>query len=272
MIMVAPNGARRTKLDHPALPLTSREIADEARACAAAGATAIHLHVRDEHGGHTLDVDRYSDAIAAVRQVTGSDLVIQISTESVGRFSVREQIDCVRSLRPPAVSIALREILGEPDAWYEAIEFLHWLAGQSISVQIILYDAGDLDQLIQLVESRTIPLPPLMLFVLGRYRSDQQSSPDDLMPFLLLRGKRDWPFAVCAFGRREAECMVRAAQHGGHVRVGFENNLDLPDGTPATSNAELVRAVSRQLAADGIGVMDPVSTRRLMAVPHKEID
>jgi uncharacterized protein (DUF849 family) len=66
--------------------------------------------------------------------------------------------------------------------------------------------------------------------------------------------------------------MVRAAQHGGHVRVGFENNLDLPDGTLATSNAELVRAVSRQLAAGGIGVMDAVSTRRLMAVPHKEID
>jgi 3-keto-5-aminohexanoate cleavage enzyme len=272
MIMVAPNGARRTRLDHPALPLTSSEIADEARACAAAGATAIHLHVRDEQGRHSLDVDRYRDAIAAVRQAAGSDLVIQITTEAVGRFSVRDQMDCVRSLRPPAVSMALREILSEPAVMDEALDFLHWMPGNSISVQIILYDAADLERLIALVESRTMPLPPLLLFVLGRYRSDQQSSPDDLMPFLHLRGRRDWPFAVCAFGRREAECMLRAAQHGGHVRIGFENNLDLPDGTRATSNAELVRAVSGQLAAVGIGVMDAASTRRLMAVAHKEID
>lgn len=131
--MVAPNGARRTKLDHPALPLTSREIADEARACAAAGATAIHLHVRDEHGGHTLDVDRYNDAIAAVRQVTGSDLVIQISTESVGRFSVREQMDCVRALRPPAIRLRCGKFWASlMPGTRRSSSFTGWLANPSV--------------------------------------------------------------------------------------------------------------------------------------------
>jgi 3-keto-5-aminohexanoate cleavage enzyme len=272
MIMVAPNGARRTKVDHPALPLTPGELAEEARACAAAGATAIHLHVRDQDGRHTLDVERYQEAIAAVREATGPDFVIQVTTESVDRFSAWHQMACVRALRPPAVSIALREILSEPKARNQAIEFFHWLAGESISAQIILYDTADLHQLIRLVESGTLPLPPLMLFVLGRYRSDQQSSPDDLTPFLELCGDRSWPFAVCAFGRREAECMVYAARHGGHIRVGFENNLDLPDGRRASSNAELVGAVSKQLAELGIGLMDAASTRRLMALPNKDID
>src|SRR5262245_8845842 len=113
MIMVAPNGARRTKTDHPALPLTPTELAEEARACTAAGATAIHLHVRDREGRHTLDASRYREATAAIREATGPDFVIQITTESVGRFSARDQMSCVRALRPQSASIALREILNE---------------------------------------------------------------------------------------------------------------------------------------------------------------
>jgi uncharacterized protein (DUF849 family) len=57
LIMVAPTGARRSKLDHPGLPISACEIALTARACADAGAGAIHLHVRDRSGGHSLDPD-----------------------------------------------------------------------------------------------------------------------------------------------------------------------------------------------------------------------
>ena len=55
LIMVAPNGARKTKADHPALPITPAELAATASACLEAGAAAIHLHVRDRDGGHTLE-------------------------------------------------------------------------------------------------------------------------------------------------------------------------------------------------------------------------
>jgi 3-keto-5-aminohexanoate cleavage enzyme len=57
---------------------------------------------------------------------------------------------------------------------------------------------------------------------------------------------------VCAFGRREAACVVAAALLGGHIRVGFENNLLLPDGTLAGSNADLVRQVVGTLGTCGI--------------------
>ena len=54
-LMVAPNGARRGKADHASLPLTLAETLATARACHAAGADALHLHVRDEAGAHSLD-------------------------------------------------------------------------------------------------------------------------------------------------------------------------------------------------------------------------
>jgi uncharacterized protein (DUF849 family) len=60
------------------------------------------------------------------------------------------------------------------------------------------------------------------------------------------------PWSVCAFGRRETACVTAAALLGGHARVGFENNLALPNGARAASNAELVNAAARALEAVGL--------------------
>jgi 3-keto-5-aminohexanoate cleavage enzyme len=86
VVAVAPNGARRTKVDHPLLPLTPAEIAREAELCAAAGASVLHLHVRAADGRHTLDPDLYRSAVEAVRRTIGDRMVIQITTEAVGRY------------------------------------------------------------------------------------------------------------------------------------------------------------------------------------------
>jgi uncharacterized protein (DUF849 family) len=83
--MVAPNGARKTKADHPALPIGPAELAATAAACRDAGAAAIHLHVRDEAGGHSLDAGRYREATAEVRAAIGEAMIVQITTEAVGR-------------------------------------------------------------------------------------------------------------------------------------------------------------------------------------------
>ncbi len=78
-----------------------------------------------------------------------------------------------------------------------------------------------------------------MLFVLGRYNIDFQSEPADLIPFLQYDlSSLDW--FTCAFGRREQECVLSAVQAGGHARIGFENNLCLPNGELAPNSAALV--------------------------------
>ena len=66
--MVAPNGARKVKTDHPQVPLDAGEIAAVARDCADAGAGAIHYHVRDAEGGHILDAGRYHEATAELQR------------------------------------------------------------------------------------------------------------------------------------------------------------------------------------------------------------
>lgn len=264
ILAVAPNGARKTKADHPALPIAPEEIAATALACRAAGAAMIHLHVRDAEGRHSLDVAAYRAASDAVRGAVGRDLVIQVTSEAVGVYSPEAQMAMVRALRPEAVSLAVREIVPDEAAEAAAGEFLAWLQAEAILPQYILYSDDDLRRFDDLVARGVVPGGrQAVLFVLGRYAKDQTSEPKDLLPFLAANA-RGHLWAVCAFGPRETACAVAAAALGGHARVGFENNLHLPDGTLAPDNAALVAAVAEGLAAIGARPASAEEAREMM--------
>ena len=109
----APNGATRTKADHPALPMSAAELARTAAEIAEAGAALIYVHVRDGEGRHLLDADAYRAATQAIRAEVGDRLVVQITSEAAGRYVAPEQMAVVRAVRPEAVSLALREIVAD---------------------------------------------------------------------------------------------------------------------------------------------------------------
>lgn len=247
-IMVAPNGARLTRTDHPAIPVTIPQIVATAVACARAGADGLHAHVRDADQRHTLDAGLYRELLAELAQALPGFLV-QITTEAVGRYTPAEQRALVRDLRPEAVSIALREVTADQDT-ATTRRFFHDCAAQGIGVQHILYDLPDIVALARLVAGGTIPAAGLTaLIVLGRYTPGQTSTPADLIaPARTLTTALpgvDW--AVCAFGPQETDCLLSARAMGGKARIGFENNRLMRDGTTAPDNAarvaELVAAM-----------------------------
>lgn len=254
-IAVAPNGARKTHADHPALPITPDELAACARQCVDAGAAMLHLHVRRPDGTHSLEPDDYRPAIAAVQRAVGDALVIQITTEAVGIYTPEQQMASVRALQPEAISAALRELV--PDAAHEAeaARFFGELAAARTAIQYILYSADDVVRYRDLRARGVLPdAPHWVLFVLGRYSAGQRSDPADLLPFLQAWADggditANVPWAMCAFGPREAECALSAALLGGHARLGFENNMALPDGSTAPDNAALVTNLRQHLDA-----------------------
>lgn len=253
IIAVAPNGARRTKTDHPGLPMTAGEVARAAKACLAAGAGLLHLHVRDRDGRHSLDAGLYREAMSEVRSVCGRDLVVQITTEAGGRYAPAEQMAVVRELHPEAVSLALRELAPKREDEAELGRFMGLLADQSVMAQVILYDRADRDRLRALVDAGVISAEGLgVIYVLGRYAAGQTSEPADLDPFLAPSGSPFVQWMVCAFGKNEARVMASALAKGGGARVGFENNLHLPDGGLAPDNAALVAAAVALLAPLGL--------------------
>lgn len=265
ILTVAPNGARRTRDDHPALPVTPAELARTAAACLDAGAAMLHLHVRDAAGGHSLDADAYRAAIDAVRAAVGRRLVIQVTTEAAGVYGAGEQMALVRALRPEAVSLAVRELVPDGAGERAAGEFFAWLDDQPIMAQLILYSADDVRHYRDLHARGLLGARDhSLLFVLGRYAGGQGGEPLELLDFLRLHDG-DTPWAVCAFGPREHACCVAAAALGGHVRVGFENNLALRDGRTAPDNAALVAQMRAAAGALGRPLADADTTRELLA-------
>jgi uncharacterized protein (DUF849 family) len=247
--MVAPTGARKTKADHPALPIALPEIVETAVACHAAGADGIHLHVRDANGRHTLDAQRYREAIAALSS-TVPDLAIQITTEAVGMYSAADQRALIEDVRPRLVSVSLAEMTSDGDL-DAAANFYRECRVEDIAVQHILYGEDDLKQMTRLLDGGHLDPDDLqMIFVLGRYTHGQTSVPDDLHPFTdwlkLKMLTADW--AVCAFGPHETQCLVQAHHLGGKLRVGFENSFWNSDGSLAKDNAERVAKVANAIS------------------------
>lgn len=256
IITVAPNGAYKQLADHPAVPVTAQALAQTAKQCLDAGAAMLHLHIRDAQGRHSLDVQGYRDAIQAVRSAVGDAMVLQVTSEAAKVYEAPQQMAMVQLLRPEAVSVGLRE-LDQPAIGEEGLSnFFGWLSRERVMTQVILYDTVDVLRWQDLRARGVIPDAPwFLLFVLGRYTTGQTSSPRDLVPFLANHAGQE-PWAVCAFGATEHACVVAAASMGGHVRVGFENNLKLKDDTMAPDNAALVR----QAVESAICLGRPVAT------------
>ena len=225
----------------------------------------IHLHVRDAAGGHTLDADAYNAAIAAVRAEVGERIIIQVTSEAVGIYEPEEQMAMVRAVKPEAVSLAIREICPPGCEEHVVADFLAWVATERIMPQYIMFSAAEVEQFISLRDRGVVPDEhPFVLFVLGRYTKDQQSSPRDLLPFLHASDGMPLEWSMCAFGAQEARCALSAVALDGHCRVGFENNLHLADGSVAPNNSALVAQVRDGAALMCRPIADANAARSLL--------
>ena len=118
---------------------------------------------------------------------------------------------------------------------------------ESVHPQYILYDADDVARFADLQQRGVLSSEgDFILYVLGRYSRTLTSDPTDLLPFLTMAETQALtnPWAICAFGPKEAACGLTAAALGGHCRLGFENNLRLANGEIAPDNAHLIAQIA----------------------------
>ncbi len=265
IVMAAPNGARKTHKDHPAIPVSVAETVAEAKACFEAGATVLHAHVRGENEEHVIDAGLYAELIGELNQQV-PEMLVQITTEAVGIYAPQQQVDCVKTVVPDMASVALREMTSNYQDTEFARDFYHWCADANVHVQHILYSVDDLQRFRQYRTDNIIPESQnCVLFVLGRYAIDFQSSPEDLKPFLQ-QDLEDLDWFTCAFGSQEQACVLSGIQHGGHARIGFENNLHLPNGELAGSTHELVLNLKDAIERNSGTVASSTQTRRILGL------
>ena len=246
-IMVAPNGARKTKQDHPLLPISMEEILTTAKQCYEAGANGLHLHIRDKQGNHSLDSGQYRETIKALTAQL-PDLAVQITTESAGRFEVPEQLRCLQAVKPAWASVSVREVNRNPNL---ADALYGYCADMAIRIQHILYDAEDIRLLRYWQKKGIVRLQQNeSLLVLGRYAKNQQSSLANLQALYDALQPQDGFWMVCAFGQKEHDCLRQAAMMGGNVRIGIENSLVQPNGQTWQDNVQSLASLCRLLDGD----------------------
>ncbi|MFY0692174.1 MAG: 3-keto-5-aminohexanoate cleavage protein [Paracoccaceae bacterium] len=245
LIMAAPNGARRSSKDHPAIPVTIAETVETAIACQQAGAAALHLHVRDEQEKHSLDAGLYREALGEMERALPG-FPVQVTTESAGVFTPEEQLALLQELKPKWASVALRELAVAPDL---ARRFYAEAAEMGTELQHIVFDAADAQILARLQRAGVLSETESVILVLGRYTADFQSDARDLAPLLAaLPPVGKW--MLCAFGRDEHRCLLEAARLGGDLRVGFENSTTQETGAAWPDNAASIAALIERLPAE----------------------
>ena len=236
LLAVAPNGARKTKADHPNIPLNSAEIAQTAKDCLTAGASMMHLHVRKpEDNSHSLSVELYQQAITAINHSCKNGLFVQVTSEAVGIYFPEEQFEMIHALKPTAVSIGLREIKSLDESVIH--EHFVQMKKSNIHPQIILYNEYDLDAYHDWLRRKVLPGNEYpILLVIGK-PTPEGSFENNYLNEDNVKNFRASSWMICAFGENEFAAAKLAASLGGHIRIGFENNSVLADGSDAEDNA-----------------------------------
>ena len=243
-LMIAPNGARPSKKDHPAVPITISETVETAKACFDAGADGIHFHMRDENGQHILDSGLCKEALYELQKKVPK-MHLQVTTEAVGRYSPDVMRKLAVDVIPPGISIGIREMIPSHSPSSEDINLYKYLTESGTKIQHICYEPKDIDLLSNLLNLSNISKEGTWcMLVIGHY-SGIPSNPENISPFLkkLEEHKINADWAVCAFAKEELSCLKTAIKLGGKIRVGFENSILMPDGKIAPNNESKVQAV-----------------------------
>ncbi len=270
LITVAPTGAESRKDANPALPVTLDELVAAAVACQAAGASLIHIHIRDDEGLPTLDLARLRDAVAAVREST--DLVVQLSTGGAvtdpfaTRLAVLDAAPDSCSLTTGTVNFG-DDIFANP--WPFVAELYQRTQALGILPEFELFELGHVTAMHRLLDTYGPPAGDHVHadFVMGVPGGMPGTAQALVAGVAMLPAGATW--SATGVGRASMPVMLAALSLGGHLRVGMEDTLTYGPRRPARDNAELVERAARLAAESLRPAATPAEARTMLHLPAK---
>lgn len=264
IITVAGVGAETTKEAQPNLPISAREIGEDAARCAEAGASMYHLHVRDAQGQPTQSREVFAAAIEEIRART--DIIIQTSTGGAMGMSADERLQPL-DLKPEMASLTTGTANFGDDVFFNdtalITEFYTRMQAAGVRPEFEIFEAGQIDNALRLVK-KLGPAGPLMHwdFVLG-VPGSMNGEPRNLV-FLVDQIPAGSTWTCTGVGRWHMPVTMTSLALGGNVRLGFEDNIFLHKGVLADSNPQLVARVARLAREWGRDTATPDEARRIL--------
>lgn len=272
IITCAITGAETLKEKQPNLPVTPREQAEAAREALEAGASIIHLHVREDDGKPTQRVERFEESIRAIR-AAAPGAIIQISTGGAIGESIENRAKPL-ALKPEMASLNLGTMNFGDEVFFNHPKDIVGLASRMRTLNVMpeleVYEAGMLESAFRLAKLGVLREPLHFQFVLG-VPGGMSGEPRNLVHLVSALESRKGEteslhWGVAGVGRYQLPLAVQAMVMGGHVRVGFEDNIFYNKGELAKSNAQLVSRIARIARELGREVATPAMAREMLGI------
>ena len=282
ILTCAVTGAADTAHKHPDLPITPAQIADSALEAARAGASVVHLHVRDPNtGAGSRDAALYRETVARIRE-SDVDVVINLTagmggdlylgpdetplklSEETDVVGAAERLVHVKELLPEICTLDCGSYnfgdgnlvyVSTPDQLRTGARLIQELG---VKPELEIFDTGQLWFTNEMLAEGLLAPPPLYQICLGI----KWGAPADTasMKTMVDRLPDNAVWSGFGIGAMQMPMVAQAALLGGNVRVGLEDNLYLARGKLAT-NAQLVERAHSLLELMGATVRSPQSTR-----------
>jgi 3-keto-5-aminohexanoate cleavage enzyme len=258
-------GAELTRAQTKYLPITPNEIGDEAARCREAGASVIHLHVRNDDGSNTQSADRFALAIEKIRAKT--DCVIQTTTGGAVGMSIEERAQPL-ACKPEMATLNCGSVNFGDDVFINTRAQIRGLAAAirtaGSMAELECYEVGHVEEALRLAAEGIIDAPLHFQFVLGvpggiGAREETVRFMQNLLP-------KAATFGVAAVGRHQQPMTELAMRLGGHARVGLEDNIYLSKGVLAEGSAPLVARAATYARSIGRTPADPARARALLGL------
>jgi 3-keto-5-aminohexanoate cleavage enzyme len=265
-------GSRISKKLTPHIPIAPDEIVRSGVEAWRAGASVLHVHVRDpETGLGTQDLGVFGPVVDRLRAET--DAVLCLTTSGIpGRNLPAEQRIGPLSLKPELASFDAGSINTPAGVFLNPPEFLDALAARALELGVKLelecFDAGHVATCLRYLADGKLLTPLHFQFVLGSAYGMPATAAS--LVYLTSMIPDDATWSVIGIGRAQTAMAALAIVMGGHARVGLEDNISYARGELALSNAQLVERVVRLAGELGREVATPVETRRIMGLEERE--
>lgn len=265
IITAALTGAEVTRKEQPNLPLTPDEIAHAAYEAYLAGASMVHVHARDSEGNPTQDYEVYKEIKEKIE--AKCPIIFQPSTGGAVWHSPEERLQPV-DLKPEMATLSCGTCNFGPDVFMNSEEYMEKFAAKmkelGVKPELEIFERGMINNGLKLLKKGLIDMPLHFDFVLGVPGAMTGELRDLLYLVESIPAGSTW--TVAGISRFELPLAVAAITLGGHVRVGFEDNVYYSKGVLAKSNAELVERIARISKELGREVATPDEARKILSL------
>ena len=268
IITVAITGSVPKKIDNPTIPITVSEQIESTRMCYDAGASLVHLHVRNEDESPSSDVNKFKELLAGIKE-SCPNMIIQFSTGGRGRS--HEERGQMLYLKPDMASLATGSV-NFPTSIYEnppslINDLAHSMLNNSIKPEVEIFDLAMLYNAFELVKSGLLIEPVHLQFVFGI--KNALPAKKDILKFQINELKKYLPQSTwTAAGLGKSQLIVNewSLELGGHCRTGLEDNIKYDKTRLANGNEELVERLALLSNKFNRPVATPTEAREILGL------